>query len=177
MAHGGECSEDKRKLLFFSNDVQQMMCTIIVRDMICISWSMKKTDCKVIIFYPSPTFGRVRCGCECQMLTQDPWGSKLPRAEASSRCIRIRVHWLFLDYGQYSPETCQVLYLQKEIIQRERTQCSLSTISPKIDEWRRAITWRDFTTCRMALTWAIVVRLQSVHLNGHWWASQLIIYP
>jgi len=71
-AHGGECSDDKRNLLFFPNDVQQTMCTIIVRDMIYISWFMKKADRKVIIFYPSPVFAGVRCGCECHTLTQYP---------------------------------------------------------------------------------------------------------
>jgi len=63
-ADGGECSDGKRNLLFSANDVQQTMCTIIVWDMIYISWFIKKTDGKVVICYPSPTFGGVQCGCE-----------------------------------------------------------------------------------------------------------------
>jgi len=68
MAHGGECSDDKNNLLFSANDVQQTMCTIIVLDMIYRSWFIKKADRKVIIFYPSPAFGGVWCGCECHTL-------------------------------------------------------------------------------------------------------------
>jgi len=132
-AYGGECSDDKRNRLFSSNDVQQSMCTIIVRDMIYISWFIKKTDCKVIIFNPSLAFGGVQCSCECHTLTQYPWGSKLPPEETSSRCIWRRVHWPFLEYGRHSPETCYVLYLQIVIIRWEWTRGSLSTISPNID--------------------------------------------
>jgi len=134
---------------------------------------MKKTDCQVIIFYPSPAFGGVRCGCECHMLTQYPWGSNLPLQEASLRCIRICVHLQFLEYGQHSVETCEVLYMQKEIIQQELTRGSLSIISPNINQWR-AIIWWDVTTCRMGSTRAMMVRLESVHLNGHRRASQPI---
>jgi len=47
-AHGGERSDDSRNLLFSANDIQQMICTIVVQDMIYISWFMKKTDYKVI---------------------------------------------------------------------------------------------------------------------------------
>jgi len=121
-------------------------------------------------------FGGVRCGCECVTLTwvtslsnQYCWGSLSP-PEASSKFIRIRVHWRFLKYGRHLPETCQVLYLQKEIIRQEPTGSSLSTISPNIDEWR-AITWWQFTTCRLGSTWAMMIQLQSVHLNGHRWAQ------
>jgi len=122
-----------------------------------------------------PTFGEVRCGCECVTLTRvSSLANKCCRgsispAEASSRFIQIHVQWPFLKYGQHLLETCQVLYLQKKIIQREPTGGSLSIISPNIEEWR-AITWWDCTTYRMGSTWAIIVRLQSVHLNGHWWA-------
>jgi len=151
------------------------MCTFIVRDIIYISWFMKKTDGKVIIFYPSPAFGSKQCGCECYTRTKYPWGSKLP-PKASSRCIRIRVHLPFLEYGQHSVETCQVLYLQTETIRREPTWGSLTTVSPSIVEWR-ASTWWDYTNCRMGSTRAIMVHLQSVHLNGHWCASELIFYP
>jgi len=65
----GECSDEKRNLLFSANNVQQTMCTIIVWDMIYISWFIKKTDCKGVIFYPSPAFGWVRWGCECHTVT------------------------------------------------------------------------------------------------------------
>jgi hypothetical protein len=168
MAHGGECSDGKGNLLFCANDVRQMMCTIIVRDTIYKSWFKKKADCMVIIFYPSPAFGGVRFSCEYHTLTQNPWGCKLPPEEESSRCIGIHVHWQLLEYGQYLPETWSVLYLQADIIRRELTWGSLSTVSPNIDEWR-ANAWQDFSTCRMGLTRVIMVRLQSGHLNGHRW--------
>jgi len=58
-AHGGECGNDCRNLLFSASDLQQMMCTIIVWDMIFVFWFIKMTDSKVIIFYASPTFGGV----------------------------------------------------------------------------------------------------------------------
>jgi len=122
-----------------------------------------------------PVFSGVQCGCECVTLTwvsslsnQYHWGSISP-PEALSWFIRIHVQWPFVTYGQHSLETCQVLYLQKEIIVWEPTRGSLSTISPNIDEWR-ASTWWDFTTCRLGSTWAIKVWLQSEHLNGHRWA-------
>jgi len=154
------------------------MCMIIVQDMICISWSMKKAHCKVTLFYSSPAFSRVQCGCDTltwvsSLSTQYPWVSGSP-PEVSSRFIRIRVHWPSLQYGQHLPETCYVLYLQNEIIQREQTRGSLSTISPNINEWR-AITGWDFTSCRLGSTRAIMDWPQSVHVNGHRWASQLMI--
>ena len=122
-----------------------------------------------------PAFGGVRCGCDCVPV---PWASSLSNQyrwgtistpEASSRFIWIHVQWPFLNHGQHLPETCQVLYLQKKLIWQEPTRGSLSTISPNINEWR-AITWWDFTTCRLWSTRAIMVRLQSVHLNGYRWA-------
>jgi hypothetical protein len=126
---------------------------------------MKKADRKVIICYPSPTFGGVRCGSECHMLTQYPWGSKLPPEETSLRCILIRIRWPYVQYGQHCPETCYVLYLQEDVIQREPTRGSLSTISPHTNALR-ANTRRNFTTCRMGSTRAIMVWHQSVYLNG-----------
>jgi len=149
------------------------MCTIIVQDMIYRSWLMMITDRKMITLYPSLVFCGVQCGCACHTLTHYAWGDKLP-TEAWLGCIRICVHWLFLEYGQHSPDTRQVLYVQQEIIQEELTRGSLTKISPNMKEWRATSYW-DFTTCRMGPTWAIMVELQSVHLNGHWWASQLII--
>jgi len=122
-----------------------------------------------------PKFGAVWCSCECVTLS---WVSSLSNCyrwgcisapEALSRFIGIRVQWPFLKYGQHSPETCQVIHLQKEIIRRELTWGSLSTISPNINEWR-AITWWDVTICRLGSTRAIMVRLWSVHLNRHRWA-------
>jgi len=122
-----------------------------------------------------PTFGGVPCGCECVTLTwvsslsnQYHWGSISPPG-ASSRFIRIRVRWPFIKYGQHWLETCQVHYLQNANIRRALTRGSLSTISPNLDEWW-AITWWDFTTCRLWSTRAIMVWLQLVDLNGHWWA-------
>ena len=122
-----------------------------------------------------PHFGRVWCSCECVTLTwvsllsnQYRWGSISP-PEASSWFIRIFVQWPFLKYGQHSPETCQVRYLQKEIIQRKPNWGSVSTISQNIDEWSPN-TWWNFTICRLGSTRAIMVWLQSVHLNGHRWA-------
>jgi len=105
-AHGGQCCDDRRILLISANDLQQTTYTIIEREMIYISWFKKKTDCKVIIFYHSPTFGGVRCGCECRTPTQYPWCSKWPPGEASSGCIWICVQWPFLEYGLHSVETC-----------------------------------------------------------------------
>jgi len=68
-------------------------------------------------------------------------------------------HKVFLKDGQHSSETCWMLYLQKEIMQREPTGSSWSTISPNIDEWR-AINQQDSTTCRLPSHWAIMVWLQ-----------------
>jgi len=120
-------------------------------------------------------FGKVWCGYECVTLTtvsslsnQYRWGSISP-PPASSKFIWIRVQWPCLKYGQHSPETCQVLYMQNEIISREPTGGLLWTISPTIDQWR-AITWQDSPTCRLGSTRPIMIRLQSVHLNGHQWA-------
>jgi len=90
-------------------------------------------DCSDDKRHHPPTFGGVRCGCECVMLTwvsslsnQYRWGSISP-PEALARFIRISVQWPFLKYGQYLPETYQVLYLQNATIWREQTQGSLST--------------------------------------------------
>ena len=63
-AHHGGCSDDKRNLLFSANDFQQTMCMFIVRDMIYISCSMMKADCKMTLI--DPAFGRVQCGCDTQ---------------------------------------------------------------------------------------------------------------
>jgi len=152
-----------------------MVCTIIGRDMIYISQFINETDPKVIIFDPFPVFGGVRCACECHTGTQYPWGSKLPTEEASLRCIRIGVHWPFLEYCQHQRETCQVVHLNKEIIRRELTQGTLWTMSPNIHGWR-AITRSDFTACRMGSTRAITVWIQLVHLDGYRWGRQLLIY-
>jgi len=129
-------------------------------------------DCSDDKWNLPPAFGRVWCCCECVTLTwvsslsnQYRWGSISP-AEASSKFIWIRVQWPCLECGQHSPKTCPVLNLQKDIIQREPTWGSLSTLSPNINEWG-AITWWDFTTCRLGSTRAIMVRLELVHLNGH----------
>jgi len=108
-------------------------------------------------------------------LTRYPSGSKSP-PEASAWVIHIHVHWPFLEYCQHSPETCQLLSLQMENTRRELTPGSLSTISPVINECR-IISLPDFTSCRLGLTQANMVRLQSVHLNGYWWAIQPIIEP
>jgi len=43
------CSDDKGILLFSGNMFQQMICIIIMRNMICITWFVKQTDCNVII--------------------------------------------------------------------------------------------------------------------------------
>ena len=96
--------------------------------------------------------------------------------EASSRCMWIGVHWPSLEYGQHSPEPVWVYYPHQERIQWELTPGSLTTLSPNIDEWW-AITWQDFTTCRLGSTQGIIVWLQSVHLDGYPWASELIIQP
>jgi len=152
------------------------MCIIIVWDMINLSWLMKKTDHKVIIFYPSPASGAVRCGCECHTLTQYVWGSKMPPKAASSWYIKICVDCPFLEYSQHSLETCEVFNLEKEFIQRELTRGSLSTKSSDNDAPRADIWW-DYTTYRMGPTPAFMVWLQSVLLNGHQWASQLIMNP
>jgi len=69
--HGGNCSYDNRNQLFSANNFPQTIMMIIVRHLIYILWLMKKIDHKVTIFYPSLTFGRVRLGSECCMLT---WG-------------------------------------------------------------------------------------------------------
>jgi len=156
------------------------MCMIIEWDLIYISWFMKKAEGKVTIFYPSPTFGRVQCSCDTliwvsSLSNQSHWGSKWP-PEASFRFIRICVHRPLFEYCHYSPESCSVLYLQKEIFRGEATRGLLSPISPNIHE-SRAFAWRDLTWCMMGSTRAIMVRLESVHLNGHPLASQLMIWP
>jgi hypothetical protein len=137
---------------------------------------IKKADRKMTLVYPA--FVRVQCGCDTlttvsSLSHQYTWGSRSP-GEVLLRFIRIRVHWLFLESGQHSQQRCLVLYLQKEIIRQEPTWGSLSTTSPNIHKWR-AITWGNFTSCRWGSTGAIMVWLQSVHLNGHWWTSQLLI--
>ena len=43
--------------------------------------------------------------------------------------------------------------------------------------WRRATGGWDITTCRLGSTQAIMVRLRTVHLKSHRWASNLMIYP
>ena len=53
-AHRGDCSDDKGNLLFSADDFQQAMCVIIGRDVINISWFMKKADRKLTLFYTSP---------------------------------------------------------------------------------------------------------------------------
>jgi len=63
-AHGDECRDHKANLLFSANDVQHTMCSLIVGYMIYISQFIKKTDRKVIMYFPSPAFGGVQCGCE-----------------------------------------------------------------------------------------------------------------
>jgi hypothetical protein len=152
------------------------MCMNSVQDRIYISWFLKNVDRKVTLFWP--TFGGVQCSCDTltwlsSLSNQYPWGFTWP-PEASSRFIRICVHWPFLKYGWHSPETCDVLYLQTAIIRQEPNQASQSTMSPNIHE-RRDITWQDFATCRIGSTWAIMVWLQLMNLNGHWWTSQLMI--
>jgi len=176
MARRGDCSYDKSHLLFAANNFQQTMCIIIVRDTIYISWFMKKGDHMVTLSYLA--FGGVQCSCDMlpwvsSLSNQYTRGSKSP-PEAATRFIRICVHWPFVEYGQHLLETCYVLYLQKEIIQRELTRHSLSTMLANIEEcW--AITWLDYIFCRLGSTRAITVWLQSVHLNGHRWSCQLMI--
>ena len=53
-AHRGDCSDDKRNILFSANDFPQTTCMIFVWDMIYISRFMKKADRKVTLLYPSP---------------------------------------------------------------------------------------------------------------------------
>jgi hypothetical protein len=152
------------------------MCIIIMQDVINISGGIKTTDRKVIIMWPSLAFGREWCGCQWYTLTQYAWGSLLPTEETSLWWIKICVRWPFLKYGQRMLASCAVWYRQKETLQRELIQGSLSTMLTNMDAWRARI-WQELTTWRMDSTLAIMVRLQSVHLNGNQWASQPIVYP
>jgi hypothetical protein len=140
------------------------------------SWFMKKADCYVTLFYL--TFGGVQCGCDTltwvsSLSYQYSWGSKSP-PEASVRLIQIHVHRPFLEYSQHSQEAFYIVYHEKEFIRRKPTWCSLSTMSPNIDEWR-AVTWWHFTSYRLGSTQAMMIWLLSVHPNWHWWTSQLMI--
>jgi len=164
-AHHGSCSDDKTNLLFSTKDFQQTTSMIVVWDMIYISCSAKKADHEVTLFYPA--CGGMECGCNTLTWVSShsnyyPWGFTSP-PKSSSTFIRIYLHWLLVEYGQHSPETCQVPYLQQDILRREQTRGSWSTMSLHIDEWM-AITWRDFTSGRLGSTRPIMVRLQSVHL-------------
>jgi len=143
---------------------------------------MKKSNCRLTLFYPSHAFGGVRCGCECDTPTSDsllsnryPWGCK-PPPEPSSRFIRICVHSPCLEYGQHSLDAGQVIRLQNRNVPWEMTQGWLSTILHHGNEWL-AITIRDVSTCRQGLTHVIMVRLESMHLNRHQWAIQVMIHP
>jgi len=64
--------------------------------------------------------------------------------------------WAFLKDGQHSPETCWMVYLEKDIMWWEPTGTSQSTILPNIDEWW-AITKRNSTTCWLPSPSAIIV--------------------
>jgi len=90
--------------------------------------------------------------------TQYPRHSESP-PDASWWYIGICMHLPFLENDQQLLESCQVLYLQKEIIWQEQTRGTLSTTSPNTNEWR-ASTHYDCTTWRLELTQAIMVGLQ-----------------
>lgn len=105
----------KQTFVFFYNHDQETMRSIIVQDMIYLSRFMKKTDCKVNTYYPSPAFGGVWCSLRCHIVTRRPGGAKLPPDETSSRCIWVRVHWPLLEYGQHLPDTCQMHCLLKTL--------------------------------------------------------------
>ena len=130
------------------------------------------------ITWHSPRFSRVLCGCDkltrvSSLANQNPWGSRSASAW-SSRFIRIRFHSVMLDISQHSLETCKMLNLRKVIIEWKPIRGLLSTISPNMNWWRTSI-GRDFSSCRLELTWATMEWLHLVHLNGHGWASQLMI--
>lgn len=51
MAHCGDCSNDPRHVLLTSSYFQLTMCTITVRDIICLSWCTYKADSMEILLH------------------------------------------------------------------------------------------------------------------------------
>jgi hypothetical protein len=149
-----------------------------MRNMRYIFRLIKQNNCEETIFYR--TFGGVHSGCdtlcwERSIWNENPWSSKSPPEELWI-FTWIHVHSPLHEYGQYSPETCSLFHYHKVIIWQEVNQVTQSALSLAIDDWM-AITWIGSTSCRVWTTRAILVWLQLVPLNSHWWTSQLMIRP
>jgi len=157
------------------------MCIITARDMIYISWFAKKTDRKVIILYPSPVLGGVWSGCECDTLTWvgarfkpislrfwiTPW--RLIEMHLNTCSLAISGRWSTLTRNMLSSLSAKPTYSMGT-----HSMFTINNITQSC--WLKGKYLMGCNQLQDRIDQAIMVQLQSVHLNGHRSAWQLIIY-